>query len=124
MDNQSLSDTERAAVLLGLVAGMLMRLPAGAPPAATDHSVTDQAPRLRTREQSIIALVGNGCSNKEIGRELGITPETVKFHLKRIFRKLEVRRRAEAVVQAHSRGLLTARLDARLPRRASDSSAL
>ena len=106
MDYQSLSETERAAVLLGLVAGMLMRLSPETQPIATD-GVPEPALQLRAREQTIIALVRSGRSNKEIGRELGITPETVKFHLKGIFRKLNVHRRAEAVLRAQDLGVFS-----------------
>jgi len=106
MDYQSLSETERAAVLLGLVAGMLMRLSPETQPIVTD-GVPEPALQLRAREQTIIALVGSGRSNKEIGRELGITPETVKFHLKGIFRKLNVHRRAEAVLRAQDLGVFS-----------------
>ena len=107
MDYQSLSESERTAVLLGLVAGMLMRLPPETQSTATEHRLPDHVPRLRLREQVIIALVGSGRSNKEIGRELGITPETVKFHLKGIFRKLNVHRRAEAVLRAQDLGVFS-----------------
>ena len=45
-----------------------------------------------------------GYSNKEIGRELGMNSETVKLHLKHMFRKLDVRTRAEAVARAQEHG--------------------
>ncbi|MBV8241290.1 MAG: response regulator transcription factor [Hyphomicrobiales bacterium] len=106
MDYEILSESERAAVLLGFVAGMLMRLSHETQPIATD-GVPEPALQLRAREQTIIALVGSGRSNKEIGRELGITPETVKFHLKGIFRKLNVHRRAEAVLRAQDLGVFS-----------------
>lgn len=61
---------------------------------------------LRPREHSIVELIGRGYSNKEIGRELGITPETVKSYLKRLFRKLKVRKRAQAVTRAQELGFL------------------
>jgi ATP/maltotriose-dependent transcriptional regulator MalT len=38
-----------------------------------------------------------GYSNRDIGHELGMSGETVKLHLKHIFRKLDVRSRAQAV---------------------------
>ena len=47
-----------------------------------------------------------GYSNKEIGRELGLTRETVKRYLKHMFRKLDVRTRAEAVARAQAHGKL------------------
>jgi DNA-binding CsgD family transcriptional regulator len=43
---------------------------------------------LSGREGEILGLVGNGLSNKRIALALGITPETVKSHVKRIFLKL------------------------------------
>jgi ATP/maltotriose-dependent transcriptional regulator MalT len=61
---------------------------------------------LTAREQSIIEYVARGRSNKEIARELGVTPETIKTHLKRIFQKLSAESRAQAVVRAQSLGML------------------
>jgi len=61
---------------------------------------------LTAREQSIVEYVARGRSNKEIARELGVTPETIKTHLKRIFQKLSAESRAQAVVRAQSLGML------------------
>jgi len=55
---------------------------------------------LGPRERAILELIAQGQSNKEIARELGITPETVKSHVKKIFAKLEVNKRAKAVARA------------------------
>jgi LuxR family transcriptional regulator, maltose regulon positive regulatory protein len=55
---------------------------------------------LSPRERTILELIAQGQSNKEIARELGITPETVKSHVKNIFIKLEVDKRAKAVARA------------------------
>jgi transcriptional regulator of acetoin/glycerol metabolism len=52
---------------------------------------------LSPRERNILELIGQGRSNKEIARLLGISPETVKSHIKNMFAKLGVERRAEAV---------------------------
>jgi len=60
-------------------------------------------PPLSEREREILMLVGRGMSNKEIGRSLRIGPETVKWHLKNLFAKLEVPNRIQAVNRA--RGL-------------------
>ncbi|MFM0337300.1 LuxR C-terminal-related transcriptional regulator [Paraburkholderia fungorum] len=62
--------------------------------------------RLSSRERGIVALIAQGQSNKEIARTLGITPETVKSHLKSIFTKLEVEKRAQAVSRAQALGLV------------------
>jgi len=51
-------------------------------------------------------MIGQGFTNKCIARILEISPETVKSHVKRIFLKLAVSTRAEAVSRAGSLGLL------------------
>jgi LuxR family maltose regulon positive regulatory protein len=61
---------------------------------------------LTDRERSIVEFIATGQSNKQIARTLGVTPETVKTHLKRIFVKLSAETRAQAVVRAQSLGLL------------------
>jgi LuxR family maltose regulon positive regulatory protein len=61
---------------------------------------------LSRREVVIVRQIGQGQSNKEIARRLGIAPETVKTHIKNIFSKLGVERRTHAVLRAHSLGLL------------------
>jgi len=61
---------------------------------------------LSVRECDILTLVGRGLSNKRIAQVLTIAPETVKAYLKRIFSKLEVKTRAEAVSRAGTQGLL------------------
>jgi len=55
----------------------------------------DRYPRseLTPREQQVMELVEQGLKNKDIGRELGIRPGTVKIHLKHIFEKTGVRGR-------------------------------
>ena|SRR5438105_5646267 len=61
---------------------------------------------LSPREREVIRLVAAGATNQEIASELGIGSETVKTLLGRVFSKLGVRRRAEAVSVAHELGLL------------------
>jgi two-component system response regulator DevR len=55
---------------------------------------------LSEREEEVLALVGRGWSNQEIGRQLYISATTVKFHLRNIMRKLGVHRRAELAYRA------------------------
>jgi LuxR family maltose regulon positive regulatory protein len=64
------------------------------------------AESLSARERNVLELIGQGQSNKEIARDLGITPETVKSHVKNIFAKLAVQRRAQALSRAQSLGLI------------------
>ena len=69
-------------------------------------SVTRTRDELTSRERSIVEFIARGRSNKEIARELGVAPETIKTHLKRIFQKLSAESRAQAVVRAQSLGML------------------
>jgi LuxR family maltose regulon positive regulatory protein len=61
---------------------------------------------LSARERDIVELIAQGLSNKEIARNLGIAPETVKSHVKSIFVKLAVDKRAHAVARAQALGLV------------------
>jgi len=63
------------------------------------------AESLSARECDILKLIAEGLSNKEIGRNLAITPETVKSHVKHIFSNLNVEKRAQAVSRAQMLGL-------------------
>jgi LuxR family transcriptional regulator, maltose regulon positive regulatory protein len=72
-------------------------------PLQTQPSAISDA--LSAREGDILKLIGEGLSNKEIARNLAITPETVKSHVKHIFTKLNVDNRAQAVSRAQILGL-------------------
>jgi DNA-binding NarL/FixJ family response regulator len=61
---------------------------------------------LGEREQEILSLVAKGFNFQEIGRLLGISNNTVKTHIYRIYRKLSVHSRGEAVFEAKRLGLL------------------
>jgi LuxR family maltose regulon positive regulatory protein len=77
-------------------------------PQAVEKDKLSVAELLSTRERNIISLIARGQSNKEVARDLGISPETVKSHMKHIFEKLEVEKRTQAVARAQSLGLVTA----------------
>jgi LuxR family transcriptional regulator, maltose regulon positive regulatory protein len=62
---------------------------------------------LSPRETDILTLIADGLSNKEVARSLDIGPETVKSHLKSVFTKLGVEKRAQAVSRAQTLGLVT-----------------
>jgi len=61
---------------------------------------------LTRREREILALLGEGLVNKEIGVRLRISEHTVKAHLAAIYEKLEASNRAEAVATGLRRGLV------------------
>lgn len=61
---------------------------------------------LSEREISVLKLVSTGHANKEIARQLSISEDTVKGHLKSIFAKLDVSDRTQAVTLAAKRGII------------------
>jgi two-component system nitrate/nitrite response regulator NarL len=79
-------------VLESSLAGVLAHA-LNAPPRLLEADLTE-------REQEILGLLADGCSNKEIARELTISDATVKVHIKHLLRKLNVKSRLEAAVWA------------------------
>jgi DNA-binding NarL/FixJ family response regulator len=61
---------------------------------------------LSPREVQVLTMVARGQTNGEIAAMLLLSPETVKSHLARVFLKLEVSDRAEAVAVAIQEGML------------------
>jgi len=61
---------------------------------------------LTTREREVLALVGLGLTNDEIGRRLFLSPLTAKTHVSRIMAKLAARDRVQLVVVAYETGLV------------------
>ncbi|MFF4760167.1 response regulator [Streptomyces sp. NPDC001292] len=61
---------------------------------------------LTPRELEVLTLMGHGLSNAELARDLTLSEATVKTHVTRIFTKLSLRDRAQAVVLAYETGLV------------------
>ena len=61
---------------------------------------------LSKRELDVLAALAEGKSNKEIAQTLWLAPQTVKFHLTSIYRKLDVTSRTQAVNWAYRHGLV------------------
>ena len=61
---------------------------------------------LSEREKGVLKMVAAGYTSGEIGSKLMISSQTVSTHLKNIYRKLQVKTRAQAVVYAAQRGLV------------------
>jgi DNA-binding NarL/FixJ family response regulator len=78
---------------------------------ATDAPVSPSAhpglAALTPRELEVLTLIGRGLSNSELARELTLSEATVKTHAARIFMKLNLRDRAQAVVTAYETGLVS-----------------
>jgi two-component system, NarL family, nitrate/nitrite response regulator NarL len=93
------------AALRAVAAGLIVR--ADEPPRRTFGSAEEAAaPLLSPREVEVLALIGDGLSNKEVARRLGISGHTVKFHIESLFRKLAAGSRAEAVHKGLRQGLI------------------
>ena len=70
-------------------------------------SKTEATELLSQREMEVLKLAATGVSNKEIARQLFLSPRTVQVHLGNIFSKLGVASRTEAILYGLKRGLLT-----------------
>lgn len=75
-----------------------------APRAARTHPGLAE---LTDREREILALIGEGLNNDEIGRQLFISPATARTHVSRAMTKLGARDRAQLVVIAYQSGLVS-----------------
>jgi len=77
-----------------------------------DRATAAREAGLTERELEILRAVGEGRSNREIGKQLWLAEQTVKFHLTNIYRKLGVSSRTEALHWAYGHGVLSASADA------------
>ena len=74
--------------------------------AADHHTSVLLINPLSQREQEVLQLIAQGLSNREIAERLFLALDTVKGHNRKIFEKLQVQRRTEAVAAAHNLGLV------------------
>ena len=82
-----------------LIADLASRPDADRPPPTELAVLTD-------REREVLALVGRGLSNSEIGAQLFVSPATAKAHVSHVMTKLYARDRAQLVVVAYESGLV------------------
>jgi DNA-binding NarL/FixJ family response regulator len=90
--------------LRAVAAGLLVR--SNVVTDARGFAPAEDAPMLTPREREILALIGDGLSNKAVARRLGISVHTVKFHLEALFTKLDATSRAEAVAKGLRGGVI------------------
>jgi DNA-binding NarL/FixJ family response regulator len=74
-------------------------------PALTRSAKLDE---LTPREEEVLRLIARGLSNTEIASALFVSEQTVKTHVGKVFAKLGLRDRAQAVICAYETGLVTA----------------
>ena len=92
---------------LGLWAGSRLTRRAPAAPFARNEAAI-RSLGLTPRECEILALLASGKSNKEMARVLGVSPNMVKTHVARVYEKLAVQRRMQAVEKARGLALIPA----------------
>ncbi|WP_392971984.1 response regulator [Streptomyces sp. LN245] len=68
---------------------------------AEEPALSPELAGLSPRERDILALIGDGLTNREIGKELYLSEKTVKNHISRLLAKLGVQRRVQAAVLAN-----------------------
>jgi DNA-binding NarL/FixJ family response regulator len=76
--------------------------------AATKPTPASFAETLSPQERQILQLLAQGCSNNEIAQQLHLAPQTIRNYTTRIYDKIGVSSRSEALIWAHERGLGTA----------------
>jgi LuxR family maltose regulon positive regulatory protein len=79
---------------------------AGEAIAKPEHAPRPEPGVLSPRERDVMRLVANGLSNRDVGDALFISEETVKTHMRRIFEKLEVSSRTQAINRSQQLGLI------------------
>ncbi len=94
--------------LLGYTDKLLaaFKQPTAVPQSAIQNPKSEIIEPLSPRELEILRLIAQGLSNREISERLFLALDTVKGHNRRIFDKLQVQRRTEAIARARKLGLL------------------
>ena len=91
---------------LGLWAGQRLTRRRAPTPDFVRNDAAIRSLGLTPRECEILDLLASGRSTKEIARQLEISPNTAKTHLARVYQKLEVQRRTQAIHKARELALI------------------
>ena len=105
---KGVSAKELAGVVRSAVAGEIYVSPSIAAEmlvSLTQGKAPDPLQELTDREREILALIGSGLTNREIGERIFLSEKTIKHYVTNILQKLQVRSRVEAALVAnrHSR---------------------
>ena len=99
-----LTRKEQVVVERELIVEREVRVPAATPFALNEKRLRELA--ITKRELEILGLIANGLSNREIAERLFVSENTVKTHSSRLFDKLSVKRRTQAVQRGKELGLI------------------
>jgi DNA-binding NarL/FixJ family response regulator len=100
---KNVSREELSAAVASALAEQVFGSPVRPRPRAAERS---DAPQLTERERQVLHGMAQGQSNAEIGRELYLSEDTIKTHARRLFRKMGVNDRAQAVASGFRSGLV------------------
>jgi DNA-binding NarL/FixJ family response regulator len=89
-----------------LTAALVQHVQGGSGSSDQTSKTTDAAPVLSERETAVLQVLSKGFTVSETAQMLGISPNTVKTHLKSIYEKLQVNSRTEAIYEASVLGLM------------------
>jgi DNA-binding CsgD family transcriptional regulator len=92
-------------IILGIWVGRCLK-PRQRPPEFRRNDAAIRSLGLSPREVEILQALVTGESNKELARRLGISPNTIKTHAARIYDKLDVKRRVQAIEKARMLALI------------------
>lgn len=100
LDSSSLEDVAQAVRLVrnGLHVLPMQMKPMLSRPEASMRPTREATSSLTDRENAVLSLITQGCSNKVIARKLGISDSTVRVHVRSVLKKLGVQNRTQAAL--------------------------
>jgi DNA-binding CsgD family transcriptional regulator len=90
---------------VGVVVGIRLFAPRAALPDGNPQAIA--ALGISNRELAVLRELAAGASNKEIADRLGVSPNTIKTHIAKLFEKLGASRRTDAIARARELGILS-----------------
>jgi DNA-binding CsgD family transcriptional regulator len=90
---------------LGVVVGIKLYAPRAPLPDGNPQAIAELG--ISNRELTVLRELAGGASNKEIAERLGVSPNTIKTHIAKLFEKLGASRRTDAIARARELGILS-----------------